>query len=104
MGSRPAGLSISLWRLEAGERALLKDIVTNAEGRTDEPLLSGAEMQAGEYEMVFQVGAYFGLEPEQSFLNAIPIRFRIVNPDEGYHRPIVGFSVGLQHLSGKLNG
>jgi 5-hydroxyisourate hydrolase len=67
----------------------LKDVITNYQGRTDEPLLSGSEMEAGEYEMVFQVGAYFGLDPEKSFLNAVPIRFRIVNPDEGYHVPLL---------------
>jgi hydroxyisourate hydrolase len=88
-GAAAGGLSIALWRLDAGERVLLKDVVTNLEGRTDEPLLSNAEMQAGEFEMVFQVGTYFGLEPERSFLNAVPIRFRIVNPDEGYHVPLL---------------
>jgi hydroxyisourate hydrolase len=88
-GIAAGGLSIALWRLDAGERVLLNEVVTNAEGRTDKPLLSGAEMQAGEYELVFQVGAYFGLQPEKSFLNAIPIRFRIVNPGEGYHVPLL---------------
>jgi len=64
-GGPAAGLSVALWRLEQGERVLLKDVVTNFEGRTDEPLLDSSEMQAGEYELVFQVGAYFGTEPEK---------------------------------------
>jgi 5-hydroxyisourate hydrolase len=88
-GGGAAGLSIGLWQLRDGERVLLKDVVTNPEGRTDEPLLAGSEMQAGEYELVFQVGAYFGIEPEKSFLNAVPIRFRIVDPMEGYHVPLL---------------
>jgi hydroxyisourate hydrolase len=88
-GVAAGGLSIALWRLDAGERVLLKEVVTNSEGRTDEPLLSSSEVQVGEYEMVFQVGAYFGLDPEKSFLNAVPIRFRIVKPDEGYHVPLL---------------
>jgi 5-hydroxyisourate hydrolase len=88
-GVAAKGLSIALWRVDAEERVLLKEVVTNPGGRTDEPLLSSAEMQKGEYEIVFQVGAYFGLEPEKSFLNAVPIRFRIVNPDEGYHVPLL---------------
>lgn len=88
-GIAAAGLSIALWRLEVGERVLMKEVVTNLQGRTDEPLLSDAEMQTGEYEMVFQVGAYFGFEPQKSFLNAVPIRFRVVNPDEGYHVPLL---------------
>jgi 5-hydroxyisourate hydrolase len=88
-GRPAAGLSVTLWRLEQGERVLLKDVVTNFEGRTDEPLLDGSEMQAGEYELVFQVGAYFGTEPEKSFLDVVPIRFRIVDPSEGYHVPLL---------------
>jgi 5-hydroxyisourate hydrolase len=88
-GRAAAGLSITLWRLDDEERVLLKDVVTNLEGRTDEPLLSSSEMRAGEYEMVFQVGAYFGLEPKRSFLNAVPIRFRIIDPEEGYHVPLL---------------
>ena len=87
---RPAnGLSLALWRLRGGERSLLKTVVTNSDGRTDWPLLSGAEMEAGEYEMVFQVGVYFGVEPAKSFLNEVPVRFRIVDPDEGYHVPLL---------------
>jgi 5-hydroxyisourate hydrolase len=88
-GRPAAGLSIALWRLNEGKRLLLKNVVTNFEGRTDEPLLDSAEMQAGEYELVFQVGAYFGIEPEKSFFNEIPLRFRIVHPKEGYHVPLL---------------
>jgi 5-hydroxyisourate hydrolase len=73
------GLSIALWRLDEGKLILLKNVVTNSEGRTDEPLLNNSEVQAGEYELVFQVGAYFGMDPERSFLNEVPLRFRIVD-------------------------
>jgi 5-hydroxyisourate hydrolase len=87
---RPAnGLSIALWRLDEGKPILLKNVVTNSEGRTDGPLLDHSEMRAGEYELVFQVGAYFGIEPAKSFLNEIPIRFRIVDPKEGCHVPLL---------------
>jgi len=88
-GRPAAGLSLALWRLRGGERSLIKTVVTNIDGRTDRPLLSGAEMQAGEYEMVFQVGTYFGDGPAKSFLNEVPVRFRIVDPDEGYHVPLL---------------
>jgi 5-hydroxyisourate hydrolase len=88
-GRPAAGLSLALWRLEGGERVLMKNVVTNLEGRTDDPLLDSFEMQSGEYELVFQVGAYFGIEPEESFFNEVPIRFRIVDPKEGYHVPLL---------------
>jgi 5-hydroxyisourate hydrolase len=37
--------------------------------------------------LVFQVGAYFGGSP--SFLTEVPVRFRIVNPAENYHIPLL---------------
>jgi 5-hydroxyisourate hydrolase len=87
---RPAtGVSIGVWRWEQGKRYLVKTVVTNADGRTDEPLLSGAELQRGEYELVFQVGPYFGAKLEDSFLNEIPIRFRILTSEENYHVPLL---------------
>ena len=75
--------------MDEGKPILLKNVVTNSEGRTDGPLLDNSEMRAGKYEFVFQVGAYFGIEPEKSFLNEIPLRFRIVDPKEGYHVPLL---------------
>jgi 5-hydroxyisourate hydrolase len=88
-GRPAAGLSIALWRLHEGKRLLLKSVDTNFEGRTEQPLLSGQEMLAGEYELVFQVGAYFAIALEKSFLNEIPVRFRIADPKEGYHVPLL---------------
>jgi 5-hydroxyisourate hydrolase len=87
---KPAnGLSIALWRLQEGKRIWLKNVVTNAEGRTDEPLLENSDMQAGEYELVLQVGTYFRIEPQKAFFNEVPLRFRIVDPEEGYHVPLL---------------
>ena len=87
---RPAGgVSIGIWRWQEGKRLLLKTLMTNADGRTDEPLLVGAEFQKGEYELFFQVGPYFGSRPEDSFLNEISIRFRILNSEEIYHVPLL---------------
>jgi len=89
-GGRPAaGVSIGVWRWQEGKRHLLKTVITNADGRTDEPLLVGAEFQKGEYELVFQVGPYFGAGPDNSFLNEIPIRFRILTSEETYHVPLL---------------
>lgn len=88
-GKPAAGVSLELWRLSKGERTLIKKVVTNAEGRTDSSLLDTTEMHPGEYEIVFQVGAYFGVMPENAFLNEVPVRFNIGDPTEGYHVPLV---------------
>ena len=59
-GCPAGGLMIELWRLdsEGTARQLLKTVRTNADGRTDGPLLAD-DLTAGAYELVFAVGAYF---------------------------------------------
>ena len=85
---RPAtGLRIQLWRVETDNRQLLKEVVTNQDGRTDTPLLVGDDLRVGVYELVFQVGPYFG--NEAGFLGDVPVRFRILNPAENYHVPLL---------------
>jgi 5-hydroxyisourate hydrolase len=85
---RPAvGLRIQLWRIETDNRQLLKEVVTNQDGRTDTPLLVGDDLRVGVYELVFQVGPYFG--NEAGFLGDVPVRFRILNPAENYHVPLL---------------
>jgi hydroxyisourate hydrolase len=81
-GGPAAGMTIELW---TGGRCL-KSVATNADGRTDQPLLTAAEIAAGEYELVFHVGAYFG---GAAFLDRVPVRFTISNPAERYHVPLL---------------
>ena len=59
LGRPAAGLQIRLSILEEGNSRHLKTAVTNADGRTDEPLLSGDRLTAGCYELIFGAGAYF---------------------------------------------
>jgi 5-hydroxyisourate hydrolase len=85
-GRPAAGMRIELHRL-GGERKLITSVVTNADGRTDRPLLDGAEFIAGIYELTFHVGDYFG-EPSR-FLNTVPVRFTIAEPEGHYHVPLL---------------
>jgi len=55
---------------------------TDADGRAR--LLD--ETAAGEYELVFAVGDYFG---ERAFLDRVPVRFAIADPDAHYHVPLL---------------
>ena len=45
-GLPAAGLSVELYRLSSGTRALLKTVQTNSDGRCDAPLLAGAAFTA----------------------------------------------------------
>jgi 5-hydroxyisourate hydrolase len=83
-GRPAAGVRIDLLRVADGE--LLRTATTNADGRTDEPLLGEGELQAAEYELVFAVGDYFG---ERAFLDRVPVRFSIADPEAHYHVPLL---------------
>ncbi len=85
---RPAGgMTVDLWF--AGTR--LKTVVTNADGRTDEPLIAAGSLEAGEYELIFHVGAYFDRDQtiEGGFLDCVPVRFVVRDPDARYHVPLL---------------
>lgn len=92
-GRPAANLRIELWRLDSDERTLLKTTRTNADGRTDAPLLAGDELTAGVYELVFAVGDYFAEQPlamaAPPFLDRVPVRFGIADAEGHYHVPLL---------------
>lgn len=94
MSGRPgAGLLVELYRLDGGERALVKSVHTNDDGRCDAPLLTGDSFSPGRYELVFHVAGYFaaaGVDlPDTPFLDQVPVRFGIARPDQHYHVPLL---------------
>jgi 5-hydroxyisourate hydrolase len=66
---------------------------TDADGRLPAPLLEGAAMARGEYEISFHVAAYFRARgvtlPEPPFLDVVVIRFGLADPDAHYHVPLL---------------
>jgi 5-hydroxyisourate hydrolase len=91
-GRPAAGMALELYAIEAEERRLLKTLQTNADGRTDAPLLAEGEFGVGLYEIVFDVAGYFaqGADlPEPPFLGRVPIRFGVADPDAHYHVPLL---------------
>ncbi|MCJ8309868.1 MAG: hydroxyisourate hydrolase [Rhizobiaceae bacterium] len=88
-GRPAAGMKIDFVRNPGAGEEHLKSVVTNADGRTDALLLTADEMAAGEYELRFNVGDYFGNGDGPGFLNVVPVRFTITHPEQGYHVPLV---------------
>jgi len=90
-GRPAAGLRIELHRHAPGAApALLKTVVTNADGRTDSPLLNADEITVGGFELIFDVAAYFVSRGVASpFLDRVPIRFAIADATVGYHVPLL---------------
>ena len=92
-GKPGAGVSIALYLVNGNDKTLLKNVVTNTDGRCDAPLLQGEEMQAGQYELIFSAGDYFAAQgvtvPTPRFVDRVTLAFGIANPDENYHVPLV---------------
>ncbi|HEY9735123.1 MAG TPA: hydroxyisourate hydrolase [Trichocoleus sp.] len=95
LGQPAAGVRLTLWEVnpQADIKTALKTIETNSDGRTDEPLLMDSEFQAGIYELVFEVGAYFARHnaygSETPFLDQVPLRFTVADSSSHYHVPLL---------------
>jgi len=91
-GRPAAGLHVELWRLDGEPRAIASG-VTNADGRLDAPLLEGAAMAAGLYELRFSAGDYLRASgapvTQPAFLDMVPVRFGIADPAAHYHVPLL---------------
>ena len=92
-GRPAAGLKLELSRIEGDARTPLKTVTTNSDGRCDAPLLQGAELTAGRYEILFHVGDYLRAGatqlPDPPFLDLVPLRFGIADAGQHYHVPLL---------------
>jgi len=101
LGRPAAGIPIDLHRLAGGDRVPVAAAVTNADGRTDAPLLSGERLEPGVYELTFRVGDYLRRAalslPDPPFLDDVVVRVGIAEAAGNYHVPLLlsphGYSV-----------
>ena len=91
-GQPAQGMRIDLFRLDGDQRQALAQATTNADGRTDEPILPQDSFATGEYELVFHVGDWLTATGQNSdaprFLDVVPIRFGMAH-DDHYHVPLL---------------
>lgn len=89
------GIKLEFFRVEGAKHILLKTLITNSDGRTDELLLDDETIAIGEYVLVFHVAEYFSTAENQNdsqklpFLNRIPLHFAISDASESYHVPLL---------------
>jgi 5-hydroxyisourate hydrolase len=92
-GKPAAGVKIMLYRISGQSHRKVKEVVTNADGRTDAPLLEGDTLEAGAYELVFCAGDYLRASGQAGegilFLDEIPIRFGVPDASQHYHVPLL---------------
>jgi 5-hydroxyisourate hydrolase len=94
MGKPAAGVKIMLYRISGQSHRKIKEMVTNADGRTDGPMLEGKDLTEGQYELVFCAGDYLratgqAAEGAVLFLEEIPIRFGVPDAGQHYHVPLL---------------
>jgi len=82
-GKPGTGIRIELY---GPDDVKLGETRTNADGRTDAPLLEGERLRAGTYQLVFHVGAYFAGD---GCFDVVPVRIRIADASQHYHVPLL---------------
>jgi 2-oxo-4-hydroxy-4-carboxy-5-ureidoimidazoline decarboxylase len=91
---RPASaMRIDLFEVGASARSMLTSTRTNADGRTDRPLIADGPLRIGTYELQFHAGAYFAANntpaSDPAYLDIVPIRFSVAEPESHYHVPLI---------------
>jgi 5-hydroxyisourate hydrolase len=92
-GVPAAGMKVTLSRVWPEQAQLLSHWVLNADGRTQTPLLTTEEIEAGRYRLSFSAGEYFrarGVElAEPFFLDVVHLDFGVSSPNQHYHVPLL---------------
>ena len=103
-GCPAAALRVGLYLVRDGVRRMITTALTNSNGRTAEPLLSGDSIETGEYELAFNVADYFrgaGVElPSPPFLDQVILRFGISDAQGDYHVPLLVSPYGYSTYRG----
>lgn len=92
-GMPAAGLVIWLYRVSGNSHRKIAEAVTNADGRTDAPILPKGKMDPGTYELLFHAGDYLRATGQAGddplFLDQVPIRFGLSDGAAHYHVPLL---------------
>lgn len=93
-GVPAAGVRLTLHRLSRhGEDVLVAERITNQDGRTDSPLLSGDVIATGRYRITFYAGDYFRTRgvplPDPPFVDVVQLHFGIADATGHYHVPLL---------------
>ena len=88
-GRPAAGVPVTLELEAAGGWILLGKGTTNADGRISDLLPNDTAIEAGVYRLIFDTSIYFAANNVQAFYPQVTVVFKIENPDQHYHVPLL---------------
>lgn len=83
---RPAGGIVVILERH-GDGCELATAKTNADGRV--PSLGPDRLEAGSYQLRFDVGGYFAGRDQETFYPEVVVAFTIADADQHYHVPLL---------------
>jgi 5-hydroxyisourate hydrolase len=103
-GVAAQGVRVELHIVRASGRELVTGAVTDADGRTTEPLITGEQLESGVYELTFHVADYFRRAghalSDPPFLDVVTVRVGIADPGGHYHVPLLVAPYGYSTYRG----
>ena len=103
-GCPAEGIKIALYRVSGNSHSKIAEAVTNADGRTDAPILPEADFKVGSYELIFFAGEYLRATGQTGddplFLDQVPIRFGMSDGEAHYHVPLLLSAYGYSTYRG----
>ena len=104
-GRPAAGVAVDLAEcVSETETVVVARTRTNADGRTDAPLIGGRPVPIAAYELRFRLGDHYraaGFDlPDPPFLDIVTLRFGVADPEGHYHVPLVATPWSYQTYRG----
>ena len=88
-GRPAAGVPVTLEVEAAGGWTMLGKGKTNADGRVSDLVPDETAIQAGVYRLIFDTARYFASNSVDAFYPQVTIIFKVENPDQHYHVPLL---------------
>lgn len=87
LGKPAAAVPVRLERADSAGWTSLGETVTNEDGRVKQ--LGPHRLDSGDYRLTFETGTYFEKLGTDSFYPQVQITFRIGDPEQHYHVPLL---------------
>lgn len=89
-GLPAVGMKVEIFQLGIPEPIAVGSLT--GQGTLDHPIVHGTKVEAGSYEVIFHIGAFYRTLgyalPDRPFLDVVPFRFGISDVEQHYHLPL----------------